>query len=167
MKRASVLRATLAAVAAAAWGCNSPAEPRAAATDGLSGSIFDLRSIAGVAVPSSWENDYGKQDYIESFSVSFRAGGRYELLGRELVDPGCVFFCSDPSPAWVNIYETGAYRFLGGTPQRVTTIVDMNGDIGRADTALWNGGDTLHMWRMHPTLVAQPKIRWLFVRTAR
>ena len=166
MKRASVRRAALAVVAAAAWGCHSPAEPRAPATDALSESIFDLRSIAGVAVPSSWDNDYGKQDYIESFSVSFRAGGRYELLGRELVDPGCVFFCSDPSPAWVNILESGAYRILAGTPQRVTTVIDMNGLIGQSDTARWNG-DTLHLRRAHPTHVAWPKEVWLFVRTAR
>lgn len=165
MRRVSLLRTTLAVVAAAAWGCNSPAGPHEAATDGLSGATFDLRSIAGIAVPSSWDNGYGKQDYIESFTVSFGAGGQYDLVGRELVDPGCVFFCSDPSPAWIDIYETGAYRFLPGTPQRVVTTIEMNGPLGRSDTAQWNGGDTLRMRRMHPTLVAQPKIIWLFVRT--
>ena len=166
MKRTSVLGAALVLVAATAWGCDSPSGPRAPVMDGLSGSTFDLRSIAGVAVPSSWDNDYDKQDYIESFSVSFSAGGRYELVGRELVDPGCVFFCSDPSPAWVNIYETGTYHLLEGTPQRVVTVIDMNGAIGQTDTAQWNG-DTLHLRRAHPTLLFEPKVVWLFVRMAR
>jgi hypothetical protein len=166
MKRDFVSMAVLAMVAAAVCGCDSPVEPRALPTDALSESVFDLRSIAGVAVPSSWENDYGKQDYIESFSVTFRAGGRYELLGRELVDPGCIFFCSDPSPAWVNILESGAYSILAGTPQRVVTVIDMNGLIGQSDTARWNG-DTLHLRRAHPTHLAWPKEVWLFVRTGR
>jgi hypothetical protein len=166
MKRASVLSAALAVVAAAAWGCKSPAEPRAAVTDELSGASFDLRSIDGVAVPSSWDNAFGKQDYIESFSVSFRAGGQHELFGRVLFDPGCVFFCSDPSPAWVNIYETGTYRILEGTPRRVITVTEVNGALGQSDTARWNG-DTLHLRRPHPTQLAAPKAVWLFVRTAR
>ena len=164
--KASGLRAALVVVAATAWGCDSPAGPRAPATDALSETIFDLRSIAGVTVPSSWDNDFDKQDYIESFRVTFRAGGRYELRGRELLDRGCNFFCSDSLPEWVTVYETGGYHILEGTPRRVVTVLDMGGVSGQSDTAQWSG-DTLHLRRAHPTHLAWPKEVWLFVRTGR